>query len=207
MLALSLLALVFLASSTHVANSRALGESNADALLLEKEYYRRAEIRGALMSALRGAANAEDAAAKIADVSALVKEELGQEGIEALVWCGIATEWELESLPGDMVREGKALPCPSCWDARSIVAGTCCIGDECRPDLANPCSLITAVDDKAGMVIGASGIRMNDAGETCVYPEVVAAAWKKAVLGASLYCGETGYAGVSFLPQGFEVRK
>ena len=206
-LALSLLALVFIASSAHVSSSKTLADANADAILVEKEYYRRAEIRGALEFALLGAESEAEAAAGIAEIGVLAQEEFAREGIGALVWCGLATESELESLRGEMMREGKALPCPSCWDASSLVAGTCCAGDECRPDAISPCELILLVGAEKSAIIGTAGIRMTDAGEACAYPEVATAGWKKAVIGASLYEAETGYSGVLFLPQGFEAVK
>ncbi len=199
-LVLSLLAPIFLVAAMHVSSSVGFEESKNDALLLEREYYRRAEVREAMLGALEGGG-----AAQLKGLGDFLGTEYRQDGIDVVVWCGLVNEHELNGLPQKMQASGAAELCPSCWKAGEKIAGVCCGEEGCRPDEQDACAFFVSGGMNGTSIVAPQVPRITDAGETCEYPEIEAARFKKAIVGASLYDRAMNTSGVVVLPQGLVV--
>jgi len=207
-LVLVLLSAVFLATSTHVASSARIAGSEADALLVERQYYARAELREAVLLTMGQEARDEDEVAeRLARLDDFVRAEYASDGIDAFIWCGLSDEAELGRLPERMQELGDAVACENCWNPGDMIEGVCCKPNgACRPDSRSPCELILSLGNGNITVVSPGAASFTDAGEACEYPAIGAARGRKAVLGASIHNGRLNYSAVVILPQGLVVK-
>lgn len=223
-IALVLLALIpifyFTDSYSTVRNSTS--SSKNAALLAEMDFYRRADIRNALISEMRHGAEMSAGSQEMTGKIVIGKLILAtpkiadiyeEDGVEVEFWCGLASRWELEELPQRMMEEGKTVRCLSCWGFTDLVVGTCtrrAYPPTVRPDLVDPCEFLLSADT-ANHRLGMNrwdGTRTSDSGETCVYPAVTLPALnplKHAVFGASIYDSRTNTSSVVLIPEGYVI--
>jgi len=218
-IALVLIALVpiFLFANSYLAFRDSSIKSKNAALLAEMDFYRRADIRNALVSEMRHAA-AENAGSpnetarhvvdELSSDSPEIAEIYNESGVEVVFWCGFADLGELGRLPAEMVAEGRAKRCAGCFGFGDFTPGVCKRTPdprEWRPGLARACDFLLSADNLTLRISGATGTRFSDQGGVCEYPAISAGASKPAVFGASIYDRRTNTSSVVIIPQGYEV--
>jgi hypothetical protein len=219
-IALVLLALIpiFLFTDSYLTVRSSTTSSKNSALLHEMDFYRRADIRNALISELGKAAaeNRDSPNSTVTHVidglsanSPKISEIYGEDGIEVEFWCGLANIGELERLPQEMAAEGRAKKCASCWGFGETTPGACKRTPDPRevprPDTARPCGFLLSANSSLLQVTGTTGTRFSDRDEFCDYPAISAAASKPAIFGASIYDSRTNTSSLVIIPQGYVV--
>ena len=218
-IALVLIAMVpiFLLANSYLAFRDSSIKSKNAALLAEMDFYRRADIRNALVSEMRQAARentgspnetARHVIDRLSSDSPRISEIYNESGVEVVFWCGLADLGELGRLPEEMAAEGRAKKCMSCWGFGDFTPGVCKRTPdprEWRPALARACEFLLSADNLTLRVSGATGTRFSDQGGACEYPAITAGASKPAVFGASIYDRRTNTSSIVIIPQGYGV--
>lgn len=219
-IALVLLALIpiFLFTDSYLTVRSSTTDSKNAALLYEMDFYRRADIRNALIAEMRAAAEESTGSLnvtkshiidKLSANSPKISEIYASDGIEIEFWCGLANIGELERLPQEMAAEGRAKKCANCWGFGESTPGLCKKSLDPREpptaDLAQPCEFLLSANYSFLQITGTAGTRYVEGKGECTYADVVRAANKPAVFGASIYDSRTNTSSVVIIPQGYVV--
>ncbi len=226
-IALVLLALIpiFLFTDSYLTVRGSTTDSKNAALLYEKDFYRRADIRNALISEMRQAASrcrgTEESsirciAGDLSENMPKTEAVYAADGVNVSFWCGgFSTIDEVQRFVDGLANESgedRTKKCSNCWFLGEPTAGLC-ISRSYPPTeridiVPQACAFLLATDTATGKVSvnKAEWERTSDALENCTYPDVeLKMAGKQSVFGASIYDSRTNTSSVVILPQGYGV--